>query len=287
MTLTIDAMASLALGGCTAALIATRAFRAARPSYGRVVQQGATFFLGANLMHAGYGMLQPVVRWCTRHGVSPGLITWYSLVPALAAAIAAGDGHWGLAAWCLLASALFDVLDGAVARASSQISPAGAVLDSVLDRYAEFFFFCGLFVYYRGWIAAQLVILAALFGSFLITYSTAKAEALQLTPPRGSMKRSDRLTVLILGNALAPLSPAWLETSRQAWPVLAAAALIALGANASALRRFAALSRATRCPPASAAAEHSFGDRPTSRRKTAAPGDARPPEIEPSLRIQP
>jgi CDP-diacylglycerol---glycerol-3-phosphate 3-phosphatidyltransferase len=246
----VDVTASLTLGACCVVLLAAHSCAATPTRYRRVVQQGETFFLGFNLMHAGYWMLQPVVRLFSKHGVAPAAISWFSLAPAVAAGVAASVGHWGVAAWCLLASALLDVLDGAVARAIGELSPAGAVLDSVLDRYAEFIFFCGLFVYYRHFLAAQLVIVTALFGSFLVTYSTAKAEALQATPPRGSMKRSDRLTVLILGTALAPLSHQWLEksTSTLAWPVLAAISLIAVMANASAIHRFTALARAVARP---------------------------------------
>lgn len=251
MNLRVDLMASLVLGGfCVAVLIAHR-LAGAPNGYRRVAQQGATFFLGLNLMHAGYWMLQPLVRRCARLGISPAAISWFSLLPALAASIAAATGHWGWAAWFLLMSALLDVLDGAVARAREELSPAGAMLDSVLDRYAEFIFFAGLIVHYRDSLPSQLMVLAALLGSFLITYSTAKAEALGLTPPRGSMKRSDRLTVLILGTALAPLSGQWLEApnSRVAWPVLIAVSLIAVLANLSAVFRFRALGRQARAVP--------------------------------------
>ena len=240
-----DLIASLGMGAFCVVLLVSHRLAGAPDTYQRVKQQGSTFFLGLNLMHAGYWMLQPVVRRCTKSGTQPAVISWFSLVPALASAVAAATGHWGWAAWCLLASALLDVLDGAVARALGEMSPGGAVLDSVLDRYAEFIFFAGVFVYYFANLNAQLIILAALMGSFLVTYSTAKAEALNVTPPRGSMKRSDRLTVLIVGTAAAPLSLRWLESPAHpiAWPVLVAMSLIALFANVSAVRRFVVLAR--------------------------------------------
>jgi phosphatidylglycerophosphate synthase len=243
--------ASLALGAaCVALLVAHRVVNAPR-EYRRVVQQGGTFFLGLNLMHAGYWMIQPFVRACAARGISPSVITWWSLLPAIAAAVASAAGHWGLAAWALLASALLDVMDGAVARATNSASPAGAVLDSVLDRYAEFIVFAGLLVYYHDDLPAQFIVLAAVLGSFLVSYSTAKAEALHLTPPRGSMKRSDRLTVLILGTALAPLSQYWFEAAPgfSAFPVLGATSLIALLANVSAIHRFAVLTRLAKGTP--------------------------------------
>jgi phosphatidylglycerophosphate synthase len=216
--------------------------------FARVTQQGGTFFLDLNFMHAGYWMLQPAVRCCTRFGITPFWVSWFSLVPAIAAGTAAATGHWGIAAWLLLAAALLDVMDGAVARANGNPSPAGAVLDSVLDRYAEFIFFAGLFAYYRAVPVAALLVFTAFFGSFLVTYSSAKAEALRLSPPRGSMKRSDRLAVLIVGTAAAPLYHAWFEPAhdRYAWPVLAAVTIIAVFANVSAIQRFTALAREAR-----------------------------------------
>ena len=245
MSLPSDLLASLGLGASCVVLLTAHRLAGAPSGYRRVVQQGATFFLGLNLMHAGYWMLQRVVRYCSRRGISAAAISWLSLGPAAAAAIAAFTGHWGAVAWCLLGSALLDVLDGAVARATNEMSEAGAVLDSVLDRYAEFIFFVGVFCYYRLRLPAQLIVLAALLGSFLVTYSTAKAEALGIVPPRGWMKRSDRLTVLILGAALAPLSLHWFETASPpvAWPMLGAMGIIAVLANFSAVLRFMALAR--------------------------------------------
>jgi phosphatidylglycerophosphate synthase len=249
MRLPFDVAASLTMGASCVALLAAHAWNG-RSRYQRVAQQGATFFLGIDLMNAGYWALQPLVKLCAEWRVSADTISWISLVPAAAAALAAGAGHWGIAAWALLGSALMDVMDGAVARASGTMSMSGAVLDSVLDRYAEAIVFAGIFFYYRSNVTAQLVTLAAIVGSFLVTYSTAKAEALRVKPPRGSMKRSDRLTVLVLGSAVAPLSLHWLEPagSVMAWPVLVAITLIAVLGNASAIQRFSALAREARRP---------------------------------------
>ncbi len=246
MNESVDLPAAGALGlVCTAAALAGAL---GRGSFERIEQQGGSVILGRFLMNAGYRVLQPAVRACAALRVSPATLTWLSLPPAAIAGVAAAGGHWGLAAWGLFISALFDVLDGAVARATGRASPRGAILDSVLDRYVEFFLFAGALVHYRGWPAVQCLVIAALFGSMMITYSTAKAEALRLTPPRGNMKRSDRMTLLIVGAALAPFSRRWLEPAGTcpAWPVLGAIGLIAVLANWSALVRFLALSRQAR-----------------------------------------
>jgi CDP-diacylglycerol---glycerol-3-phosphate 3-phosphatidyltransferase len=256
MRVSYDAIASLFMGGCCVALLAAFRCKGGRREYRRVRQQGATFFLGADLMSAGYWALQPIVRYCSAANITPATITWCSLVPALAATVSLLAGHWGGAAWCLLGSALLDVLDGAVARARGDTSVAGAVLDSALDRYAELIFFVGVFVFYRDHLIAQLTALAALFGSFLISYSSAKAEAVRVSPPRGPMKRSDRLTLLILGAALVPVMAMFSRhDDRLAEPFLAAVALIALLANFSAVQRFRALHRSAQASVAARAAE--------------------------------
>jgi phosphatidylglycerophosphate synthase len=243
-----DVPAALALAAVGVAVPLAYQLAGGRRRFARVEQQGGSVVLAAGLMHAGYWMLQPLISFCVRARVSPTALSWLSLVPAAGAALAAARGHWGWAAWGLFLSALLDVVDGAVARAAGRATPAGAILDSALDRYAEGFFFAGVIFYYRSLPAVQLLAVAALFGSFMITYSTAKAEALRLAPPRGFMKRSDRLAVLIAGAVLAPVSLRWLEAGSEprAWPVLAAVGLIAVGANLSAVIRLTALARAAR-----------------------------------------
>jgi CDP-diacylglycerol--glycerol-3-phosphate 3-phosphatidyltransferase len=240
-----DLLAACALVFLCAGVVAVRALARGRTDFPRVEQQGGSVILGSGLMHTGYWLLQPAVRLCAGAGLSPAALSWLSLVPAAFAGVAVARGHWGFAAWGLFSSALLDVLDGAVARAAKCASIRGAILDSVLDRYAEYFFFAGALYHYRALPVVQALVLAALFGSMMITYSTAKAEALRLTPPRGAMKRSDRLALLIAGAGLAPFSQRWLEApgTWPAWPALGAIATIAVLANLSAIVRFAALSR--------------------------------------------
>lgn len=243
----VDLGASLAMGGLVVVTLLVWRGQAGGRRHDRVTQQGGSPFLGQGLMHAGYSLLQPVVRLCVRRDVSPASISWASLLPAASAGVFIILGHWGLAAWGLLLSALLDVLDGAVARATQRTSASGAILDSVLDRYAEFAVFLAALVFYRDHLIMQGVVMVALFGSLLITYSTAKAEALGLTPPRGSMKRSDRIALLVTGAALTPIgqvgAPEFAPGGVVAWPFAGVMVLIAVLANVSAVRRLVALSR--------------------------------------------
>ena len=78
-------------------------------------------------------------------------------------------------------------------------SDAGEVLDAAVDRYVEFFFLGGLMIYYRDIAALLILTLFALVGSFMVSYSSAKAEALHVPAPKGSMRRPERAVYLTAG----------------------------------------------------------------------------------------
>jgi phosphatidylglycerophosphate synthase len=85
-----------------------------------------------------------------------------------------------------------DVLDGQVARLSNTVSKRGAVLDSTLDRYADFFLLAGIAFYFRSTPLPFILALLSIHGSFMISYSTAKAEAIHIAPPIQAMRREKR-----------------------------------------------------------------------------------------------
>jgi phosphatidylglycerophosphate synthase len=160
-------------------------------------------------------------------------------------------GHFGSGAAFACVSAVMDSLDGLVARMSGTASDAGEVLDAAVDRYAEFMFLGGLLIYYREIPVLMVLTLAALTGSFMVSYSTAKAEALQVTPPKGSMRRPERALYLILGAALSPVTIPWWEATRDfpiaiGHPMVAALALVAVLSNVSAVERLWAIAKQIR-----------------------------------------
>jgi CDP-diacylglycerol---glycerol-3-phosphate 3-phosphatidyltransferase len=160
-------------------------------------------------------------------------------------------GHFGFGAIFATISGLLDSLDGMVARISGVASDAGEVLDAAVDRYVEFFFLSGLVIYYREILVLQVLSLLALLGSFMVSYSTAKAEALQINAPKGSMRRPERAVYLTLGAALSAVTIPWLETYRElsipiGYPMVMALGLVALVANVSAIERFWAIAKAIR-----------------------------------------
>lgn len=237
----LDAWAGLALPVVCGLLLLLAALQAPEQRHARVTREQGTAFLGEKFMHWGYVWIDRLAGLALRLGLGATAVSWLSLLLGLAAGLALARGHFGAAAWLLTLSGIGDGMDGAMAHRQGATSHSGAVLDSALDRYVEFFWFAGLLWFFRGNGALQLLTITTLFGSFMITYSTAKAEALQVTPPRGWMKRAERMVWLIGGAALSSALPLAGYSGR---PVLVGSlAVIAVFANLSAVLRLHALSR--------------------------------------------
>jgi hypothetical protein len=117
-----------------------------------------------------------------------------------------------------------------------------------------------------------VIVAAGLVGAFMVSYATAKAEALDVTPPRGAMRRPERALYLILGATLTPVLGPWLSRAggpiMQDAPIIAAVAMVALVSNVSALRRLAAVARGVAGRPSGSAtglsAEAGRGTAPAS-----------------------
>ena len=205
----------------------------------RVKRERGTFLLGEKFMSVVYHLFTPVIDWLALHNTNPNLLTWLSLPLGAFSGIAAATGVWSVAALMLMLSGLCDLLDGAIARKQGKASHSGALLDSMIDRYVEFFVLLGISLYFFYSSAVVVLAFSALFGSLLVTYSTAKAEALQMRPPRGFMKRPERITYLFLGLLVAPWFPSMGFKVEGA--MLITLGIIALFANLSAVIRMRAI----------------------------------------------
>ncbi len=169
-----------------------------------------------------------------------------------------------LAALLVGVSALGDVLDGLVARASGRAGPRGALFDASADRYGEFFFLAGLMLHWSEDRALLALPLAALLGSYMVSYGSAKAEALRVKVPGGSMRRAERAVWLCGGALLTPLWAAALDRAGYgpalAQPLLAeapaffAVGLVALVSNVSAVLRLREIADAAAAGAPTAAA---------------------------------
>jgi len=234
-----------------AAAYGLRLAKKGRARFERIDRQGASRLLNQGTMEWTYWVLEPVAKFLVLLCITPNQVSWTSLSFGLLAGACLALGHFGFGAIFALISGLFDCLDGMVARISGAASDAGEVLDSVVDRYVEFSFLLGLVIYYRGIPILQVVTLLALLGSFMVSYSTAKAEALEVDPPRGSMRRPERALYLTVGAALSTVTIPFLEPQRESvipvgYPMIVALALVAVVANISAIERFWFIAKAVR-----------------------------------------
>src|ERR1700674_2627400 len=130
-------------------------------------------------------VIDPVANWLVKRGVHPNTITAGGTVCTVAGGVIYATGHISTGGFFLSATALFDVLDGTVARRSNKSSTFGAFLDSTLDRLADGFVLGGIAVFYatsriHGSVPLMITALLGLVGAFLTSYTRARAEALGL-----------------------------------------------------------------------------------------------------------
>src|ERR687893_2676979 len=145
--------------------------------------------------------LRPVGTGLKKAGITADQLTVLGLVLSAACAVAVGKG-WLFVGWCLLAaSAVPDVLDGAVAKASGTASPRGAFFDSVIDRVSDALLLGGVAWYLDSTQSGRIAVLplAVMAASMLVSYERAKAESLGFDARGGLMERAERLGFLAFG----------------------------------------------------------------------------------------
>jgi CDP-diacylglycerol--glycerol-3-phosphate 3-phosphatidyltransferase len=212
----------------------------------RVAKIGGTALVGQELMDWTYWAMSPIVRGLTAMRITPNMLTWSAFVLGVGAGFAVAFGWFGLATALATWSVLGDILDGQVARMTNTGSDRGELLDAAVDRYTEFAFLAGLVIYFRGSVPFMLLTMAALLASFMISYTSAKAEALQVSPPRGLMRRHERATYLITGTGLTALFGDWFASRGLPATTLIIAALLAVAliGNAAAVIRLVRIGQA-------------------------------------------
>jgi CDP-diacylglycerol--glycerol-3-phosphate 3-phosphatidyltransferase len=203
-----DAIVSYFTGSVWLVLFAAYRIRVARRGEfhsERIEGFGGTVVLGENMMQATYWGLAPILRALVAIGLTANAVTTIALVLGLGAGAAVALGHFGLACLLSTVSTLCDVLDGQVARYTGSGTPGGELYDAAVDRYTEFALIAGFAI--RAHASSLLVALAlvALHASFMISYASAKADALRVSVPRGLMRRHERAACLTLMAGLTPL----------------------------------------------------------------------------------
>lgn len=179
--------------------------------------------------------LNQIAQWLEQTGISPNALTLIGFALTLAVAGVLATGQLLLGGVFLIFAALFDTLDGALARLTGKVTIFGAFFDSTMDRYSEAVTLSALVYYYSlqpdGRVAVLLLV-ATLVGSLMVSYTRARAEGLDIECKEGFFQRTERIVVLILG-----LVTGWML------PVLAVLALLT---NVTAIQRIVSVYQKTK-----------------------------------------
>lgn len=166
------------------------------PEFASVVEQ-VRDFIHRRLIVA----LTPLARGLLRLRVKPNQVSVLGLLLNLATAGLVVTDHLVLAGVVYLAAGTLDLLDGVLARLAKSASPFGAFLDSTLDRISEGVVFSA--VAYRFALAGSAVdaglVVLALLGSMLVSYTRARAEGLGVACKVGVLTRPERVVLVAFG----------------------------------------------------------------------------------------
>jgi phosphatidylglycerophosphate synthase len=152
------------------------------------------------------GLMTPIAVGLGRLGLSPNALTIIGFLIACVAAIAAGAQAWILAGLLVVFGGVFDLFDGALARATNKVSKLGAFMDSVFDRWGEGVVYLGILfgALELGQYLVAILTGAAMVAAFMVSYTRAKAESLGFTPGTGMANiglapREIRIVILTIG----------------------------------------------------------------------------------------
>ncbi len=165
--------------------------------------------------------IRPLGNLFARTGIHPNILSASGLILSAIAGLIYSHGLFFWAAWVVVLAGICDSLDGQIARQTNKRSAFGAFFDSTLDRYSDMFFLIGLAYHFAGgqdflglhgagvsvesspW--TVMVISLAMSGSFMVSYTRARAEGLGMECKRGLMQRPERIILLIIGSLLGSI----------------------------------------------------------------------------------
>ena len=155
------------------------------PRDAETLTRGKSVLVGFFLRHYFFWVIQPLWQLLLRSGLPANALSMLSGLLGVSSGVAVAAGRFALGGWLFLAAGILDVMDGRVARTRKEANPAGAALDSVLDRYVDSAMLMGLAWYYRDtWVL--LPALVAFLGSSLVPYVRAKGEGLGVSVRDGA-----------------------------------------------------------------------------------------------------
>ena len=199
---------------------------------------------------AGYlRIIDPFAAWLVRKNVGPNTITTVGTLTYVIGGAIYATGHIRTAGWFLGLTACFDVLDGKVARASGRTTVFGAFYDSTLDRVADGAVLGGLAIFFARndvlhgvppWAGTPMVVMTLLgiTGTFLTSYTRARAEALGIDAKVGLMQRPERVVLLSAPQAFFGLA-------LDGWVLMGIVTLLTVTACITAVQRIVYVHRVT------------------------------------------
>jgi CDP-diacylglycerol--glycerol-3-phosphate 3-phosphatidyltransferase len=168
-----------------------------------------------------FKIIGPVADLFARAGIHPNMLSIAGLLLSIGAGLIYCHGSFFWAAWVVVLAGVCDTLDGRIARQTNKKSDFGAFFDSTLDRYSDMFLFIGLAYYFAGgrpflmplqaganqdaspWTVTAIIF--AIAGSFMVSYTRARAEGLGMECKAGMMQRPERITLLVIGSLLGSI----------------------------------------------------------------------------------
>jgi len=166
-------------------------------------------------------LLSPLVK--TFSFIPPNILTLLGFLIVVIASFLILNGKFRLGGLILIVGSIFDALDGQIARIKEKSSKFGAFFDSTLDRYGEFFIFSA--IAFTGESFLIFLCFAAILGSFLTSYTRARAESLGIDIKEGFLTRVERIIILIIGLIILPEHLVYIV------------AILAIGSNITAIQR--------------------------------------------------
>lgn len=155
-------------------------------------------------------VFEPIALGMGRMGLTPDALTLIGFAITVVGAILLGLQMWLLGGLVVFIGGFFDLFDGTLARATGKVSPLGAFMDSVFDRWGEAIVYLGIVGGGLGAIGAghaSFLAATAMGSAFMVSYTRAKSEGLGFTASTGMAAvglapREVRLVILSLGLVL-------------------------------------------------------------------------------------
>ena len=151
-----------------------------------------------------------VGMWLSRIGMTANMATLIGFLLNAGVAAVIASGHPRIGGVLLLIASAFDMVDGAIARATGSPTRFGGFFDSTLDRYSEIIVYVGLLIWLNTGSddhLGSLLVLIACSGALMISYARARAEAIGYGASVGLVARPER--VILLAACLIINQPMW------------------------------------------------------------------------------